>query len=132
MQAVAEQSPAVARPTPKPLLQRYEALDAYRGFIMLVLCSGGFGLKAVSAPAAQTLASWFDHAAWEGCVFWDLIQPAFMFMVGMALPFALAIRTARGATASQNFRHVAVRAIKLLLLSQILMCIGSGKLYFQA
>jgi predicted acyltransferase len=32
---------------------------------------------------------------WVGCSLWDLIQPAFMFMVGVALPFSVANRKYR-------------------------------------
>ena len=31
-----------------------------------------------------------------GCSFWDLIQPSFMFMVGVAMPFSYASRRAAG------------------------------------
>ena len=41
-----------------------------------------------------------DHRAWVGCVPWDLIQPAFMFMVGVSLPYSIASRRAKG----QSFR----------------------------
>ena len=59
------------------------SLDAYRGFIMLLLVSEGFGFGALkSHPGWAWLAAQVDHAAWEGCTFWDLIQPAFTFMVG--------------------------------------------------
>ena len=37
-----------------------------------------------------------DHRAWVGCVPWDLIQPAFMFMVGVSLPYSIASRRAKG------------------------------------
>src|SRR4051794_3757825 len=108
--------PKQPTPPPKPATERYLALDAYRGFIMLMLCSGGFGLLALSKDLRfARLASWFDHVAWEGAVFWDLIQPAFMFMVGVAMPLALASRAARGATFKQNFSHVTVRALRLVL-----------------
>src|SRR3954469_11441740 len=86
--------------------RRYLALDAYRGFIMLLLASEGFGFSMLKGdPTWGRVAGWFDHVPWEGLVFWDLIQPAFMFMVGVAMPFALAARTARGATERDNFRH---------------------------
>src|SRR5512133_1062489 len=87
--------------------KRNLALDAFRGFIMLVLVSAGFGMKGVPEGAAyKAIATWFDHVPWEGGVFWDMIQPAFMFMVGVAMPFALAKRTAEGATFRDNLRHV--------------------------
>jgi predicted acyltransferase len=113
--------------------ERYLALDAFRGFIMLVLASSGFGLAALAKtnPAFAGLASQFDHRDWEWISFWDLIQPSFMFMVGVAMPFALAQRRARGATEAQLLRHTAIRSFRLILMSQILMSVGSGRLHFQ-
>src|SRR5437764_8148304 len=101
-----ERSPVTAdAPPERSVPQRYLALDAYRGFIMLVLVSGGFGLAELAKrrPAFRGIANQFDHMPWEWIVFWDLIQPAFMFMVGVAMPFALARRTEQGATRRQLF-----------------------------
>ena len=113
--------------------KRYLALDAYRGFIMFILCSGGFGLRALARnrPAHSWIAGQFDHKPWEWIAFWDLIQPAFMFMVGVAMPFALLIRQSQGFTDRQLFKHVSVRAFRLILWSQVLMSISSGRLHFQ-
>jgi len=113
--------------------QRYLALDAFRGFIMLILVSGGFGLAELAQrrPAFTRIANQFDHMPWEWITFWDLIQPAFMFMVGVAMPFALARRMEQGATERQLFRHVAARGLRLILMSQVLISIGDGKLSFQ-
>lgn len=126
------QVPAEAPPKPSAQ-QRYLALDAYRGFIMLVLVSGGFGLAELAKrrPAFTGLANQFDHMPWEWIAFWDLIQPAFMFMVGVAMPFALARRMEQGATKRQLFWHVVARSLRLILMSQILISIGGGKLSFQ-
>ncbi|MGC4048192.1 MAG: DUF5009 domain-containing protein [Paludibaculum sp.] len=99
---------------------RLVSLDAYRGFIMLMLVSGGFGLGALEAyPGWSWLAAQVEHAAWEGCTFWDLIQPAFTFMVGMAMPFSLARRKAAGDSAGRILGHVAWRALVLIVLSNI-------------
>jgi predicted acyltransferase len=99
---------------------RLASLDAYRGFIMLLLVSHGFGLAVLQHyPGWAWLAGQVDHAAWEGCTFWDLIQPAFTFMVGMAMPFAFARRMAEGATGRDLFRHVAWRAVVLIALSNV-------------
>ena len=38
----------------------------------------------------------FDHVQWRGCSFWDLIQPSFMFLVGVAMPFSYASRQRAG------------------------------------
>jgi predicted acyltransferase len=99
---------------------RLTSLDAFRGFIMLLLVSEGFGLGALKGHSGWAwLASQFDHAAWEGCTFWDLIQPAFTFMVGVAMPFALARRKADGANTFGLFKHVLWRALLLIVLSNI-------------
>src|SRR5712664_1055063 len=97
-------APYVAQPViPPPPERRFEALDAFRGFIMVALAASGFGFLALAdKPGFQAIARQFDHVAWEGAVFWDLIQPAFMFMVGVAMPFALARRIRQGATFRQN------------------------------
>ncbi|HEY3443651.1 MAG TPA: DUF5009 domain-containing protein [Paludibaculum sp.] len=106
---------------------RLVSLDAYRGFIMLLLVSSGFGFSVLKAyPGWEWLAAQVDHAAWEGCTFWDLIQPAFTFMVGMAMPFALARRRAEGADEGAAFRHVAWRAVMLVVLSNIYSNWGAG------
>ncbi|HEY2934853.1 MAG TPA: DUF5009 domain-containing protein [Acidobacteriota bacterium] len=108
--------------------QRYVALDAYRGFIMFVLASEGFGFEHLTHhPTYGRIAAWFDHVPWEGAVFWDLIMPAFMFMVGVAMPFSLARRRQEGASKRQEFWHVVARVLKLLLLSQILIIASSQK-----
>lgn len=99
---------------------RLVSLDAYRGFIMLLLVSGGFGFSSLAEyPNWEWLAHQVEHVAWEGCTFWDLIQPAFTFMVGMAMPFAIARRKRDGASQMQIFGHVAWRAFVLVALSNL-------------
>jgi predicted acyltransferase len=119
----------VAHQTREPhVVDRLVSLDAYRGLIMLMLISHGFGFTVLQAyPNWAWLARQVDHAAWTGCTFWDLIQPAFTFMVGMAMPYAFARRTAEGATNFDLFRHVAWRALVLLVLSNVLSNFNSGK-----
>jgi predicted acyltransferase len=112
--------------------KRYLALDAYRGFIMIMLVSGGFGFGALKAhPIYGKIAAQLEHVPWEGAVFWDLVQPAFMFMVGVAMPFALARRMEQGTTFREVFSHIAWRSLKLILISQILISIASGVAGFQ-
>src|SRR5258706_4067574 len=99
---------------------RLTSLDAFRGFIMLLLVSNGFGLGVLEHyPNWAWLAKQVDHAAWEGCTFWDLIQPAFTFMVGVAMPLAVARRFEQGATTAGGFKHVLWRAFLLIILSNL-------------
>lgn len=84
---------------------RVMSIDAYRGFVMLAMASSGFGFSMLAKPENlqklrdsklnylpeglwKFLAYQFDHVIWTGCSFWDLIQPSFMFLVGVALPFS--------------------------------------------
>jgi predicted acyltransferase len=108
-----------------PTPERLVSLDAYRGAIMLLMASSGFGVPQVAKHFPDS-AVWsflgheFDHAAWTGCALWDLIQPAFMFMVGVALPWSMANRQARGQTFGMMFGHALWRALLLVLLAVFL------------
>jgi len=96
---------------------------------MILLASEGFGFAFLrNNPTWDRVASWFDHVPWQGAVFWDMIQPSFMFMAGVALPYALARRTAEGATFHDNMRHVLVRAAKLIILSEILIWVSANQI----
>ena len=113
---------------PVKLTERLLSLDAYRGIIMAALISNGLVLGVFKDdPAWGWLARQVDHVKWEGCVFWDIIQPAFMFMVGVAMPFAFAKRRASGQSFRQQLGHAAKRALGLLLLGMALTSITSGK-----
>ena len=110
--------------------ERLVSLDAFRGFIMMTLAAGGFGFATLAdTPGWGWLAAQFRHVSWEGMVYWDLIQPAFMFMVGLAMPYSVAHR--QGQPASVMFWHVLWRAFVLIVLSQVLISIGRGSLSFQ-
>jgi heparan-alpha-glucosaminide N-acetyltransferase len=140
MAVITDPRPTAARVSPRPAEPvpevksggRLVSLDAYRGFIMLLLISEGFGLAVLKNHSGWGwLSSQVDHAAWEGCTFWDLIQPAFTFMVGVAMPFALARRVSQGAKTWDLFLHVAWRAFMLIALSNIYSNWGSPELQLQ-
>jgi len=119
-------------PEKPPGSGRLVSLDAYRGFIMIVLAANGFGWRRLmDDPRFGWIARQFEHVPWTGMVFWDLIQPAFMFMVGLAMPFAVARRKEVGSGEREVFGHVARRALMLVLWSQVLMCISANRLHFQ-
>ena len=112
---------------------RLVSLDAYRGLIMLLLVSHAFGLIEARTAILQSYPQWgwltlqVDHSDWTGVTLWDLIQPAFTFMVGIAMPFAFARRISKGATFSQLFKHVAWRAFVLIVLSNVLSNFDSNR-----
>jgi predicted acyltransferase len=119
--------------------ERLMSLDAYRGFIMLVMASGGFGFAKVAETIDEgsrwtglwnVLGYQFSHVAWTGCSFWDLIQPSFMFMVGVALPYSYASRLAKGQPRGRIVAHAAVRAAVLVALGVFLASGGAARTNF--
>ncbi len=137
---------STARATPPAPPPRLTSLDAYRGFIMTMLAAGGFGIYAFTqidpaSPLWQTHdhAFWqkigfhFEHPEWEskfglmGVSFWDLIQPAFMFMVGVSMPFSYRRRSALGQQSWTRHLHAVVRALVLVLLGVFLYSEGHAQ-----
>ena len=109
------------RPQSQPQTQRLLSLDAYRGFIMLVMAGGGFGIVQMAGQAGTDpnwdIAAWFfKHVSWVGMSIWDLIQPAFMFMVGVAAPFSYARRKELGQSWIRMLNHAVYRSLALILL----------------
>ncbi len=101
------------------------SLDAYRGFIMLAMASDGLMLAHVARSFPdnavwQAVRYQFSHVEWVGCAIWDLIQPSFMFMVGVAMAYSYSSRAARGQTYGQMARHAAWRSVVLVLLGVFL------------
>jgi heparan-alpha-glucosaminide N-acetyltransferase len=123
--------PAVTTIAPARLV----SLDVFRGVTMLFMASEILHIPRVarqfpSSGVARFLADMLDHRAWVGCVPWDLIQPAFMFMVGVALPFSIASRRARGQTFGRMLVHSIARAVILIALGIFLRSQSRAQTYF--
>lgn len=104
---------------------------------MLAMVSGGFGLTQVAAqppyadrPIWRFLAEQFSHVPWRGGVFWDMIQPSFMFMVGVSMAWSYARRQAQGHSYGRMFAHALWRSIVLVLLGIFLMSNGAPQTNF--
>src|SRR5437764_1609800 len=113
---------------------RLISVDAYRGFVMLLMASEGLRIGEVAhsfpnSPVWQFLASQVDHVEWVGCSLWDLIQPSFTFLAGVALAFSYATRKARGQTWGQMLRHALIRSVALVLLGVFLPSVGTSQTY---
>jgi heparan-alpha-glucosaminide N-acetyltransferase len=130
-----EQAIPTAAPVPREKPARLASLDAYRGAIMLFMASGGLALPQVAeqfpdSPVWRFLAFNTEHVAWAGFSLWDLIQPSFMFMVGVAMPYSIASRRARGDSEAKIFAHVLYRAVFLVLLAVFLSSNGKSQTNF--
>lgn len=111
---------------------RLASIDAYRGFVMFLMMAEVLRLCRVSAAVPQS-AFWKvlcfhqSHVEWIGCSLHDLIQPSFSFLVGVALPFSIASRQARGQSVAQMTGHAFWRALILILLGVFLRSTHSGQ-----
>ncbi len=110
--------------------QRLLSLDVYRGLIMITLAFGGFGLAKTAGNMLKVYPDsevWkevkhqFTHVEWTGCGYWDLIQPSFMFMVGVAMAFSYAKRQRLGQSYGQMLFHAITRSLILIVLGIFLI-----------
>jgi predicted acyltransferase len=79
----------------------------------------------------QFLGMELSHHDWHGLHFWDLIQPFFMFIVGVAIPFAVANRLKKGDSIQTITRHAIKRSALLLFLGWALYFADASKLVFR-
>jgi predicted acyltransferase len=125
---------APATPPLEPA-RRLASLDVFRGLTMLFMASEIMRIPSVARHFTDSrLAGWIafglDHVQWTGFGPWDLIQPSFMFMVGVALPFSVASRRARGEPFSTQLAHAVRRALILVVLGIFLRSQGKPQTYF--
>lgn len=113
--------------------ERLKSLDAYRGLIMVTLAFGGFGLAATAGQQLKTspdsqlwaiVQNQFVHAQWAGCRCWDMIQPSFMFMVGVSMAYSCAKRKKIGHSYIRMLSHAAWRSIVLVFIGLFLSSNG--------
>jgi heparan-alpha-glucosaminide N-acetyltransferase len=136
---VREISPIVSRhvesspltTTPPRLL----ALDAFRGLVMLLMLAEAMRLWTLHAAFPDShfwaiVAYNTEHVPWQGCSLHDLIQPAFSFLVGAALPFSIAARQARGQRRAAMLARAMWRSVALIALGIILRSLDRSRTYW--
>jgi len=117
--------------------ERLLSLDFFRGATMFLLIAEFTHLfsflydPSLEGTVIYSIAEQFHHHPWNGLRFWDLIQPYFMFIVGVAMPYSMANRLKKGQSRSQINRHAVQRAFLLLFLGWALYCIDPGKIVFR-
>ncbi len=130
------QAVVVKEPTGKPQSTgRVISLDVLRGFVMVLMLNEATHLHQVAESFPH---SWFwnvigfntEHVPWQGCSLHDLIQPAFSFLVGAALPFSIASRKMKGQSFGKMVGHAAWRAFLLIALGIFLRSRLSKQTYF--
>ena len=95
--------------------ERLLSLDVFRGLVVVVMTLVNYLSPVQGVPA------WAKHApeTTDGYTFVDVVFPAFLFMVGLAIPFALQRRLERGDSPGALTGKLLVRSAALLLLGVI-------------
>ncbi len=111
--------------------QRVDSIDIYRGltiFLMIFVNEfGGPGMAdIVNAP------KWLWHAMTPDTFhFADIIAPAFLFIMGVSLPFAISKRLEKGDTLGRVWKHTLTRAISLMVIGIAMGNMRAGRLIMQ-
>lgn len=99
---------------------RIYSIDVFRAITMLLMIfvNDFWSLKGIPA--------WLEHARADQDFlgFSDIIFPCFLFIVGMAIPYAIRNRLAKGETPAKILLHIALRSAALLIMGFFTVNIG--------
>lgn len=127
---MSEQSGHIAIPQPRNV-----AVDAYRGFVMLLMMGEVLRFADVSRSFPNSLF-WHvlaynqTHVEWTGMSLHDMIQPSFTFLVGVALPYSVRSRWRKGQTFLHMLGHTIWRSVLLIALGIFLRSTHSASTNF--
>ncbi len=97
--------------TPSVRAPRITSIDSLRGLIVLSMIF----VNDLAGASRDIVPDWMRHYAGKnGMTFVDLVFPAFLFIVGMSIPFALGSRLERGEPVWKVGLHVVTRSLSLL------------------
>ena len=96
----------------KALSLRIESIDVIRGLTILVMI---FVNDIAGAPG---LPQWLRHMPTrsDGMTFVDLVFPAFLFIVGLSMPFSIGRRLEQSGNLWTTWKHILIRTIGLLII----------------
>jgi predicted acyltransferase len=118
-----------------PTSSRILAIDAFRGFVMVLMLAEAMRLWTLhdafpASPLWAIVAYNTTHVPWQGCSLHDVIQPAFSFLVGAALPFSIDARQSRGQPFRRLFAHAVWRSALLIALGIFLRSLDRHQTYW--
>lgn len=104
---------AIAKPRLTPR-ERLVSLDVFRGITIAFMLMVNFSSVGEYFEA-------LEHAPWHGWTPTDLIFPFFLFIVGVAVPFSLAKRSASASSKWSMLGVIWIRALALIMCGYFLM-----------
>ena len=101
--------------------QRIRSIDVFRGFTILVM------IFVNDVSGVSGIPGWMKHKPADAgaMTFVDVVFPAFLFIVGMSIPFAINKRLAKGDDFWKLQSHIIWRVVGLLILG-VFMVNGEG------
>jgi len=116
MEATHVPEPPSASLTPG-YLPRLASIDILRALTMVLM------IFVNDLGSLKDIPAWLGHVAKgvDGIGLADIVFPAFLFIVGMSLPFAIDNRRKKGETDLQIIGHVLMRTISLLVMGVFLV-----------
>ena len=115
---------APIQPVPAPVATRLVSLDALRGFDMFWIAGASTIYAAFTKGTQNEWLKAFQvqlkHVEWEGFHFIDLIFPLFLFMIGVAIPYSLGKRLARGDSKPRIYGHLVLRLAILVFFGMMI------------
>ena len=94
---------------------RMLSLDVFRGLTIVAMIIVNGAMVVAAGEGAVTYAT-LEHAPWAGVTLADLVFPFFLFILGVAIPFALGGAKDGPGLDRAVFRRILKRAVILVLL----------------
>lgn len=99
--------------------ERLISLDVFRGLTILLM-------TVVNNPGSwEHIYPPLEHAEWHGCTPTDLVFPFFIFIMGVAIPFAMPSKIFDAPT----FNKIAIRSLRIFCLGLFLNFFGKIELF---
>jgi predicted acyltransferase len=95
-------------------MKRWDALDVLRGLTIILM------LMNLTPGSWEYNYPFLVHAKWEGWTLIDMVAPAFLFVIGAAMPLSLERRSEKGDSRSTLLRHVLWRGALLVAIGLFL------------
>lgn len=91
---------------------RISSIDAFRGITILVM------IFVNELAGVSNVPQWMKHmpAEADAMTFVDLVFPAFLFIVGMSIPFAFNARLSKGDRPTIVWKHTLKRSVALIVM----------------
>ncbi|NRF38320.1 DUF5009 domain-containing protein [Pedobacter foliorum] len=98
-------------------LRRLISIDAFRAIVMILMIFVNDLWTLIDIPG------WLDHvsADADGMGLADVVFPAFLFIVGLSVPYAIESRRKKGDANTTIFFHIVARTIALLIMGLFLV-----------